>query len=103
MKYFYLKIYKIFFKFLFISFIFFKYFLSFINSTKLLKYEIKVCICTIGKDENLYIIEFVEHYLHYGVDKIFLYDNNELNGERFNDILNDYIKIGCKKTPIEII
>ena len=70
-----------------------------INSTKLLKYEIKVCICTIGKGENLYIIEFVEHYLHYGVDKIFLYDNNELNGERFNNILNDYIKIGL----IEIV
>ena len=45
-----------------------------------------------GKNENRYIKEFVEHYKKYGVDKIFIYDNNELNGERFEEVLMKYIK-----------
>ena len=51
-----------------------------------------ICICCIGKNENLYIREFVEYYLLLGVDKIFIYDNNEIEGEYFENILNDYIK-----------
>ena len=39
----------------------------------------KVCICTLGKKENRYVREFVEYYEKYGIDKIFLYDNNDLN------------------------
>jgi len=61
--------------------------------------EIKVCLCTVGKLENNYIIEFVEHYFKYNVDKIFLYDNNDINGERFETILDKYLKINY----IEII
>ena len=53
---------------------------------------IKVCICTVGKLESNYILQFVEHYKKYGVDKIYLYDNNDINGERFDYILSDYIK-----------
>ncbi len=53
---------------------------------------IKVCICTVGKLENNYIKEFVEHYQKYNVDKIFLYDNNEINDEDFFEVLSDYIK-----------
>ena len=56
--------------------------------------EIKVCVCTIGKIENRYIREFVEHYKNYNVDKIFLYDNNNIDGERFEEIINDYIENG---------
>ena len=67
----------------------------------------KVCICTFGKLENLYIREFIEHYKNYGIDKIYLYDNNEINGEKLEDIIKDYIKKGYvhlfdwrgKKTP----
>lgn len=52
---------------------------------------IKICICTIGKNENRYIKEFLEYYKNYGVDKIFLYDNNNIEGEKFENIINDYI------------
>ena len=56
--------------------------------------NIKVCICTLGKNENKYIKEFVEHYKKYGVDKIYLYDNNDIGGEKFEYVINDYIKNG---------
>ena len=54
-------------------------------------YKSKICLCTIGKKENLYIKEFVEHYKKLGYDKIFLYDNNDIEGERFKDALSEYI------------
>ena len=56
--------------------------------------DIKVCLCTMGRDENRYIREFVSHYEKYGVDKIFLYDNNIVNGEKFEDVINDYVQKG---------
>lgn len=55
---------------------------------------LKVCVCTLGKQENRYIREFVEHYKEYGVDKIFLYDNNNINGEKFEEVIKDYIEKG---------
>ena len=51
----------------------------------------KICLCVLGKNENLYIKEFIEYYKKYGVDKIFLYDNNDKDGERFEEILSQYI------------
>ena len=54
--------------------------------------KLKVCLCTVGKLENKYIIEFIEHYKKYGIDKIFLYDNNEIKGERFDSLLYGYIR-----------
>ena len=63
---------------------------SFINSIP----PIKLCLCTLGKAENRYIREFISYYKNYGVDKIFLYDNNDENGEHFEEIINDYIKEG---------
>ena len=53
--------------------------------------NIKICLCTLGKLENRYAREFVEHYKRYGVDKIFIYDNNEIKGEKFDLVLADYI------------
>lgn len=72
------------------------------------EYEIKnysntkingICICAVGKSENLYAKEFVEYYLSLKVDKIIIVDNNELDGERYEDVLKDYIK----KLIVEII
>jgi len=55
-----------------------------INNSKFLR----VCLCTIGKKENLYATEFVNHYKKIGYDKIFIYDNNDINDEKFEDVLN---------------
>ena len=57
----------------------------------------KVCVCTLGKEENKYIKEYVNHYKALGIDKIFLYDNNDINGENFEDMLSEYIKDGFIK------
>ena len=57
-------------------------------------HKIKICVCTLGKDENRYIREFVGHYEKYGIDKIFLYDNNDINGEKFEEVINDYVEKG---------
>ena len=63
-----------------------------------IKPKSKILICTIAKNENKYIEEFVQHYRKMKVDNIFIYDNNEIDGENFNDILkneieNNFIKI----------
>ena len=50
-----------------------------------------VGICSIGRQENLYAKEFVEYYLNLGIKKIIIYDNNEINGEKFEDVLKQYI------------
>lgn len=63
------------------------------NAKNINKNEIKICVCTVGKQENNYIKEFIEYYKNYGVDKIFLYDNNNINGESFDDIISEYTKI----------
>ena len=69
----------------------------FIN-IKLFK-KIKVCLCTIGKQENLYAREYVNYYRNLGVNKIFIYDNNDKNDEKFDIVLKDYID----KKFVEII
>ena len=56
--------------------------------------QIRVCLCTLGKNENRYINEFVEHYKKYNIDKIFIYDNNDINGEKFEEKLLTDIEKG---------
>ena len=58
----------------------------------LFKRKITICLCVIAKNENLYVREFVEYYYKIGYNKIFIYDNNDKEGETFNSIINDYIK-----------
>ena len=55
---------------------------------------IKVCLCTLGKNENRYARQFVEHYKNLDIDKIFVYDNNDISGEKFEEVLQDYIDNG---------
>ena len=75
--------------------IFFIFILLFKCFIELYRYQnlkqIKICICTCGKQENRYIKEYIEYYKKYGIDKIILYDNNNLNDENFEDIIKKYI------------
>ena len=61
---------------------------------KIKKYTNKVLLCCIAKMENNYIREFVEYYKRIGFDNICLYDNNDVNGEHFEAVIDDYIKSG---------
>ena len=54
----------------------------------------QVCLCAIGKKENLYIKEFINHYKQLGYNHIYLYDNNDENDERFEDIIQEDINEG---------
>lgn len=65
-------------KYIYIAFLLLLYF-HYFDENKYLK--LKVCICTIGKKENKYALEFVEYYKKFGVDKIFIYDNNDVDGK----------------------
>ena len=46
-----------------------------------------------GKKENLYIKEFVDYYIKLGIDKIFIYDDNEPNTEKIFDIVGNLKQI----------
>ena len=48
-------------------------------------------MCTIAKEENKYIIEFVNYYKNLNFNKIIIFDNNNINGEKFDIILKNYI------------
>jgi L-rhamnose mutarotase len=74
----------------FIIIIFYGFIFNKIKNKKLLK----VCLCVIGKRENRYVKEFVEHYKKIGYNKIFIYDNNEINDEKFEDVIQDEIDKG---------
>lgn len=51
-----------------------------------------ICICVIGKNENKYAREFIDYYYSLKVDKIIIFDNNDINGESFEDVLKDFIE-----------
>lgn len=53
----------------------------------------KIGVCAILKNENLYLREWVEHYINLGFDKIVLYDNNDKNGENPTVVIQDYIDL----------
>ena len=78
-KYIQIIIIIIFILFIFISFLY--------NSTK-------ACLCVIGKKENLYANEYIDHYRKIGYKHIFLYDNNDINEEKFEEVLKKDIKKG---------
>ena len=54
----------------------------------------KVALCCIGRLENQYAVEYVEHYKKLGFDKIFIYDNNHDGEEYFEDALQSFIDDG---------
>ena len=79
----------------YISLFFFIFELKFENRKK--DNKIKVCLCILGKNEKRYAREFVEYYKKLDVDKIFIYDNNDILGEKFEYMLGDYFIIQNNK------
>ena len=68
-------------------------FLSYIFIKKNTKYSnLKVLLCSIAKNENKYIKEFVNHYRKLKFKKIILYDNNNIIDKSLEYILKRYIK-----------
>lgn len=51
-------------------------------------------VCTVAKNENKYIREWVEHYKSIGISHIIIYDNNKEGDEKYEEELNDFIKEG---------
>ena len=56
--------------------------------------QTRICLCTIGKNENLYAKEFLNHYKKLGFNHIYIYDNNNNKSESFFDFLREDIKEG---------
>lgn len=54
----------------------------------------KTLVCCMLKMENHYLDEWISHYRDLGVDKIVIYDNNDIDGQYAEDIttLNEVIK-----------
>lgn len=47
----------------------------------------QVVICCMAKNEERYINDFIKFYFNLGVDKIYIYDNNETNGYKIDDFI----------------
>ena len=56
--------------------------------------EKKIAICAIGRNENRYAREWVEHYKKIGVSKIFIYDNYFGDEIPLAETLKDYVEKG---------
>ena len=54
----------------------------------------KTALIAIGRRENQYAREWVEHHLTLGFDHIYIYDNNHDGEEMFIDVLMDYVEQG---------
>ena len=52
----------------------------------------KFLVCACAKNENKYVVEWVQHYLNYGFDKIIICDNND--DDSIENILKEYIDRG---------
>jgi hypothetical protein len=53
-----------------------------------------ICICTIAKNEEEYLDEWIQHHLKIGFDKIHFYDNNDPKNNKQYNVLKKYIDEG---------
>ena len=58
------------------------------------KHYSHTCICSIAKNQNIYVREYIEYYLSIGVEKFYFGDDNPEGFENLGDALDDYIKKG---------
>lgn len=54
----------------------------------------KTAVFACAKLENNYIREWTEWYKNLGFTNVIIYDNNDVDGERISDVINDYIEEG---------
>lgn len=50
----------------------------------------EVGLVCIVKQENAYLREFVTYYKNLGIDKFYIYDNNDIDGENPKDVIGDF-------------
>lgn len=56
-----------------------------------------IAVCVVGRQENKYAREFVEHYKNLGFSNVLIMDNNYDGEEHFEEVLQDYIDQGFVK------
>ena len=54
----------------------------------------RTALIAIGRRENEYAREWVEHHLSLGFDHIYIYDNNHDGEEQFQSVLSDFMILG---------
>ena len=62
-----------------------------------MKKNIKTAVCTISKNEDQYLLEWIEYYKSIGFDNIVFYDNNNEDNENQYKIIKPYIDNGFIK------
>lgn len=63
----------------------------------------KVLLCCILKMENHYLEEWLRHYVNIGVDKIVIFDNNDIDGKYAESIFDlDYVNECKSKNIIDV-
>ena len=50
-----------------------------------------IALVAIGRRENQYAREWVQHHLAQGFDHIYIYDNNHDGEDRFDTVLGDFV------------
>ena len=59
----------------------------------------KSAVCAVARNENSYLLEWIDYHLNLGFDKIFLYDNNDPGNDSVYVLLASYIA----KQKVEVI
>lgn len=54
----------------------------------------KYIVVCVAKDENQYIVEWINHYFNIGFDKIIIGDNNPVGDDSLLNLLEDYVLKG---------
>ena len=55
----------------------------------------EIVVCAMAKNEHKYINEWVEHYINLGVDKIYIYDNDDLDKPYIRDFISSKFLNKC--------
>ena len=55
----------------------------------------EVVVCAMAKNEHLYINEWVKHYFDLGIDKIYIYDNDDLDKPSIKDFIDPKLLSKC--------